>query len=224
MSKDLININEIFQTIQGEGTFTGTPSVFIRLQGCDVGCAFCDTKHTWQVDSANIKNIDYILNKTLDSEKYSWIQDFDLYQLITNKFKAKHIVFTGGEPCLYDLTRVTNYFEQGEYKTQIETSGTEVIKCNINTWVTMSPKIDMTGGKKLVSESVNRANEIKMAIGKQKDIEKLKKFIKDYKVKDKKIYLQPLSQSKKATQLCIDSCIQYNWNISIQTHKYIGLR
>ncbi|STL83083.1 7-carboxy-7-deazaguanine synthase; queosine biosynthesis [Escherichia coli] len=37
-------INEMFQTLQGEGYFTGVPAIFIRLQGCPVGCAWCDTK------------------------------------------------------------------------------------------------------------------------------------------------------------------------------------
>lgn len=36
-------INEIFQTIQGEGVFTGLPAIFVRLQGCPVGCPWCDT-------------------------------------------------------------------------------------------------------------------------------------------------------------------------------------
>lgn len=35
-------INEMFQTLQGEGYFTGVPAIFIRLQGCPVGCAWCD--------------------------------------------------------------------------------------------------------------------------------------------------------------------------------------
>ena len=44
-----IRVNEVFETIQGEATFTGSPSVFLRLQGCPVGCGWCDTKHTWHV-------------------------------------------------------------------------------------------------------------------------------------------------------------------------------
>lgn len=40
-------INEMFQTLQGEGVYTGVPAIFIRLQGCPVGCSWCDTKHTW---------------------------------------------------------------------------------------------------------------------------------------------------------------------------------
>lgn len=41
-------INEMFQTLQGEGFYTGVPAIFIRLQGCPVGCSWCDTKHTWE--------------------------------------------------------------------------------------------------------------------------------------------------------------------------------
>ena len=44
-----LNINEMFETIQGEGAHTGIPSIFVRLQGCPVGCPWCDTKHTWVI-------------------------------------------------------------------------------------------------------------------------------------------------------------------------------
>jgi len=224
MSIDLIKINEIFETIQGEGTRTGTPSIFLRLQGCDVGCNFCDTKYTWFLNSSKIKNINTILNKVEDNDYYARIQNLDLQQLIINKFKSKNIVFTGGEPCLYNLYDLTKSFEDINYQTQIETSGTEIIKCHNNTWVTVSPKINMKGGKLLEEQAINRANEIKFPIGKQKDIAKLKQFIKDYNIYNKVIFLQPLSQSKKATELCIQECYINNWRLSIQTHKYIGLR
>ena len=40
-------IAETFFSIQGEGATAGAPAVFIRLQGCSVGCAWCDTKYSW---------------------------------------------------------------------------------------------------------------------------------------------------------------------------------
>ena len=46
----MIRVNEIFFTIQGEAAFTGTPAIFVRLQGCAVGCGWCDTKHTWSTN------------------------------------------------------------------------------------------------------------------------------------------------------------------------------
>ncbi len=42
-------VNELFETLQGEGSFTGVPAIFVRLQGCPVGCPWCDTRHTWDL-------------------------------------------------------------------------------------------------------------------------------------------------------------------------------
>ena len=41
---------EVFPTLQGEGEYTGSPAYFIRLAGCDVGCAWCDVKESWPAD------------------------------------------------------------------------------------------------------------------------------------------------------------------------------
>ncbi|GAM63268.1 queuosine biosynthesis queE radical SAM [Vibrio ishigakensis] len=60
----MLKLNEIFETIQGEGFFTGVPSIFIRLQGCPVGCAWCDTKQTWDVLEDKETDFGTIIAKT----------------------------------------------------------------------------------------------------------------------------------------------------------------
>ncbi len=61
-------INEMFQTLQGEGYYTGVPAIFIRLQGCPVGCSWCDTKHTWEKQADRETALGDILVKTVESD------------------------------------------------------------------------------------------------------------------------------------------------------------
>src|SRR5205809_4867824 len=48
-----MRLNDLYPTIQGEGAMTGVPMVLVRLQGCGVGCPWCDTKETWVAAAQN---------------------------------------------------------------------------------------------------------------------------------------------------------------------------
>ena len=217
-------INEIFYTLQGEACFVGQPSVFIRLQGCNVGCAFCDTKHTWELDTANQLKTIQITEKTGDRLGWANFTQDEILAEIAKYPACRHIVFTGGEPAMHDLRELIAILEDQGYTTQIETSGTEILKVSNKTWVTLSPKIDMPGNKTVLAENVARANEIKMPVGKAQDIEKLKQFLQQYAVSDKLIWLQPLSCKENPTKLCIEAALTNNWRLSAQVHKYINIR
>lgn len=219
-------INEIFATIQGEATFTGTASIFIRMQGCDVGCPWCDTKHTWDKNLNNKISLIELNNKTNDKNTWASANLDDITQYICAHFNhIKHVVITGGEPGLYDLSPLCNLLEINNKQVQIETSGTTELAITANTWVTLSPKINMPGNKPLLYSSVKRANEIKMPIGKMQDIENLYHFLDYYRIaKSIPIWLQPLSQNITATTICIEQALQNNWHLSLQTHKFINIR
>ncbi|NIA46090.1 MULTISPECIES: 7-carboxy-7-deazaguanine synthase QueE [Providencia] len=219
-------INEISQTIQGEGVFTGVPAVFIRLQGCPVGCSWCDTKQTWDKEATKETTLGDIALKTQDSDWWAMSDADGLVQLMQKSgFTAKHIVITGGEPCIYDLTSLTEALEKQGYQCQIETSGTYPVQCTEETWVTVSPKVGMKGGLKVLSQAVDRANEIKHPVAREKDIEALERILALRTVDAPPIVaLQPISQKATATKLCIDTCIQRNWRLSIQTHKYLDIQ
>lgn len=220
----LYPINEIFYSLQGEATFAGLPSVFIRLQGCQVGCAFCDTKHTWNIEIHDIVEIDEIINKVNDSAKFANFSHDQLLHEITKYPNCRHVVFTGGEPARYDLAPIMNTLESMGYTTQIETSATEELNITDKTWVTVSPKINMPGQKTLKANVITRANEIKMPVGRASDIQKLKDFIQEYTVVNTPIWLQPISCNKTATQLCVETALQNNWRVSLQIHKFLGTR
>ncbi|MDC9596769.1 7-carboxy-7-deazaguanine synthase QueE [Xenorhabdus anantnagensis] len=218
-------INEIFQTLQGEGVFTGVPSVFIRLQGCPVGCSWCDTKHTWEKEADKQQPMENILLKSQDSDLWGVATARQLLNIFTRQgYSAKHIVITGGEPCLYDLRPLTETLESEGYQCQIETSGTHTIQCTDKTWVTISPKVKMRGGYQVLPEAMKRADEIKHPVGRQRDIEALDELLTMLDGNSiPVIALQPISQKEDATRLCIETCIARNWRFSMQTHKYLNI-
>lgn len=217
-------VNEMFETIQGEGYFTGVPSVFIRLHGCPVGCSWCDTKHTWDINPDKQIPFRDLLAKTTDDECWSLQSSKQLFAHIQENYSAKHIVITGGEPCLYDLTELTGLLTDNGYSCQIETSGTFEILTNPLTWVTVSPKIAMKGGYEVLKSAIDRADEIKHPVAMHKHIEELDELLAKADTLDNKtICLQPISQKANATQLAIKYCIERNWRLSVQLHKYIGI-
>ncbi|WP_286232526.1 7-carboxy-7-deazaguanine synthase QueE [Thalassotalea sediminis] len=217
-------INELFETIQGEGSFTGQPSIFLRIQGCPVGCAWCDTKHTWDIEVVDQVTPNEMVNKQEESKAWANLSEQDILEIFSQQgFNARHVVITGGEPCMVDLTPLCKLLESKGYSTQIETSGTFEIKTTESCWVTVSPKINMKGGYPVLKSALDRANEIKHPVATDAHVMDLKALLSQHNIVDKPIYLQPISQKQRATELAINTCIENNWRLSIQVHKYIGI-
>lgn len=77
-----ILVNEIFESIDGEGYHAGFPTVFFRVTGCNLRCDWCDSKYTFQAE----KNSRWMsVNEALNE---------------VEKYNIKHITITGGEPLL----------------------------------------------------------------------------------------------------------------------------
>ena len=217
-------INELFETIQGEGAFTGQPSIFIRLQGCPVACSWCDTKHTWDINLEDEVNASAMLTKKAESQTWSALSVEDVLAVITdNGYQAKHIVITGGEPAMVDLLPLCQALEEQGFSCQLETSGTFELKVSEQCWVTVSPKVNMKGGYKILNSAMLRANEIKHPVATEQHIDDLKALLTEHNIVDTQVYLQPISQKERATALAIKSCIENNWRLSVQVHKYLGI-
>lgn len=189
-------INEIYPAIQGEGFYTGTPMWIIRLQGCDVGCPWCDSKSTWARGTVDTP-IDSILLR------------------LSSKPKIKWVMITGGEPCLQDLKQLTLTLWDHGYQTLLETSGVYQIDGSF-THITLSPK-----HKPPLLSSVQISDEIKMVVENQSDIDRLRTYIA-YGKQFVNISLQPKDSLASATDLCYSACIEEGWNLSLQTHKLVG--
>lgn len=99
----LLSLHSIFHTIQGEGPFCGTPSVFVRLAGCNLQCPACDTDYTQGRRAASIREI-------LDK-----VREYQSRGLV---------VITGGEPFRQDISQLLNVLTDAGFYVQIETNGT----------------------------------------------------------------------------------------------------
>ena len=102
-----LKVNEVFESLQGEGSYTGAPSIFVRLQGCPVGCSWCDTKHTWQINLEDESSSEDVMAQNFESSQWFTVTPTSLFDLFSQQgYVAKHIVITGGEPCMFDLFEV----------------------------------------------------------------------------------------------------------------------
>ena len=102
----IVRISEIFQSIQGEGQFAGTPSAFVRTTGCNLRCWFCDTPYTSIRPEGFQRPWQDILKTVLE-------------------FDCLHVVLTGGEPLLQpDIIHLSNALRRHQRIVTIETAGT----------------------------------------------------------------------------------------------------
>jgi len=99
-------IAEVFHSIQGEGATAGVPAVFVRLQGCSVGCGWCDTKYSWDPEAGRAATLEEVLSEVA-------------------AFPCRRVVVTGGEPLESPLfgPLVAALVERC-YAVEVETSGT----------------------------------------------------------------------------------------------------
>lgn len=223
-------LNDIYPTVQGEGCQTGVAMVLVRLHGCGVGCPWCDTKETWALDGRHrVASIEDALGQ---NERWTIVSP----ERIVAHVKALHpgprwILLTGGEPAEQELDDLVEGFHLCGYKVAIETSGTARGHVTAGAdWVCVSPKIGMPGGKTIDLDAVRVAHEIKHVVGKPSDIDELlalltamhARFGTDWRLPE--ICLQPVSCSPKATELCTLEAIRRGWRLSVQTHKFAGIR
>ena len=121
----LIALSELYESIQGEGLLVGTPSIFLRLQGCNLRCPWCD-----QPESLSFKDRKVSFDKVLQEIK---------------KLTPKHVVITGGEPFAHkELPLIVKTLLDEGYSVQIETNGTlwipEIESYAPRIHITCSPK------------------------------------------------------------------------------------
>lgn len=120
------------------GFYAGTPAVVIRLQGCPVGCSWCDQPAG--IPEPTIGGTAQLSEEDLEhgGPGFRWISGIRLLALIDG-YQSRHVLISGGEPALYDLAWFTESLRQRGYTVQVETSGVLPLSVHRDVWVTLSP-------------------------------------------------------------------------------------
>ena len=214
------SVKEIFLSIQGEGYHTGRPSVFLRFAGCNLWsgreqdraasvCKFCDTDF---VGMDGLGGGQFKTAQALASEVNS-------YWPSAPSGGEKWVICTGGEPLLQLDLRLIHALHAAGFKIGVESNGTLAAPQGID-WLCVSPKADAA----LVQLS---GHELKLVYPQAENQPE------DFTDLDFTVFsLQPLedqSGDKEKSALNQQAAFQYcinnpQWRLSLQTHKYLGVR
>lgn len=197
-------VNEIFTSIQGEGYWTGIPAVFLRLQGCNLNCSWCDTPGTIAQGEGELRSIADVADELFRSGQTT-------------------VVVTGGEPMLQDAA-VTELVlkDKSDHKWHLETNGTITIP-DVFDWITISPK----PGHPVREVNMQLADELKYVVTGQVDIDIAVDAMKHKRPRLKCVCLQPVDNNPRMTALCLEAIKHWGLpelRLSVQVHKLIGER
>ena len=221
-------VKEVFKTLQGEGRHAGTPSVFVRLAGCNlwsghekdrardasenkVQCPlFCDT--------------DFVGGQRLEVDELA-SQICELARASSSS-PIRHIVFTGGEP----LLQLNRHFEllenirsrfRGWCTLALETNGTVFPHHELKfDWICISPKVP------LEELEMTRGNELKVVFPAYDPLEyaelewSFEEMLVSPEFPPARGSLVASDTLARAVQFCLENP---SWKLSLQTHKYLDI-
>lgn len=193
-------VMETFTSVQGEGVYTGVPSFFIRLAGCDVGCVWCDVKESWDKEKHPLVSLNTLVEAAVGSG-------------------VQVVIVTGGEPTLHDLAPLTEALRNVGLRIHLETSGTQKLT-GLFDWITFSPK----KFKAPLEEYFEVSNELKVVIFHKSDFA-WSSELADKMNEGSALFMQPEWDKREENLPLIFDWVLKNphWRVGLQIHKYMGV-
>jgi len=202
-----MKINELFYSIQGEGTWTGLPNIFVRTTGCNLRCSFCDT--TYAYDEGDEMSIKDIIN-----------------QIAT--YQCEYVCLTGGEPLLQSetLALIDNLLKRN-YHICLETNGSlsiEPIADKKSLLISLDikcPSSTMQEKMHLENLSLLRTHDqVKCVIKDKNDYNYAKDILQKYKP-DCPVFFQPVwgTNPKKLAEWILGDALPVT--LGLQLHKIL---
>ena len=208
-------VKEIFYTLQGEGAQAGRAAVFCRFAGCNLWsgreqdrgqavCQFCDTDFVG-VDGPDGGRFESA-EELADRIEATWQGG--------GSAAKKFVVCTGGEPLLQLDRALLDELRERGFEVAVETNGTVAAPAGID-WVCVSPK----AGAGLVQTTGDELKLVFPQTGAPPE---------DYAhLAFRHFFLQPMDGPLRQanTEQAIRYCLEHpEWRLSVQTHKFVGIR
>jgi organic radical activating enzyme len=211
---------ETFHSLQGEGLHAGRSAFFLRLAGCTVGCPWCDTKHSWPESGHPRRPLADLAAEARQAAGAG----------------AGFAVITGGEPLQHNLDPLCAALQQGTSSAErpqglplhLETSGVDPLSGSF-AWITLSPKRHRPPRPELLAA----CHELKVVVHGAEDLAfAVAMAAKADGAGDKAgggegvaLLLQPGWQSAAGQDLAVDFVRRHpRWRLSLQSHKWLGVR
>lgn len=204
----MLKVNEIFHSIQGETTYTGLPTVFVRTTGCNLRCTYCDTKYSYYEGA--FQRLEQVL-ETIAS------------------FKSKYVCITGGEPLLQkaSLELMRSLCDQ-RYHVSLETSGSRSCKdVDPRVKIILDVKTPKSGAANSFLldnlQLVGASTEFKFVIASEEDFVWSENFCRQYQLFEKFTVLYSPSFTEIEPRWLAERILHENSSarLQLQLHKYI---
>ncbi len=202
---------ETFHSLQGEGVHAGRSAFFLRLAGCDVGCSWCDTKHSWPEAAHPRRPLGELAAEARAAAAAG----------------AAFVVITGGEPLQQPLDALCAALAAAGLPLHLETSGVGPFSGRFD-WITLSPKPH----RPPAAEVLARCHELKVVVHEPADLgfaDVMARAAITTRAGSGSeapvLLLQPGWQSAEGQSLAIDHVRRHpSWRLSLQSHKWLGVR
>ncbi len=243
-----LKVNEIFETIQGEGASIGRSVTFLRLSVCNLHCLWCDTYYTWNFGKGDGVEKRWGM-PTVKMEKEIKEMEVEEVAKKLRALKPRRVVISGGEPMLQQKALAELIFSlrnldktvgiQEKWEFEIETNGTVPFEINaFRGWslgkmidqINCSPKLESSGNAKEIRRrpdvlaQYNHTGKayFKFVVCHEKDLEEIQDLITVARIDKNRVYLMPQGKTKaeqEAFQLQVQEYAQQNgYNFSPRLH------
>ena len=206
-----LRVSEVFASVQGEGVTLGTFSAFVRLQGCSVGCVWCDTKYSWALAGGQETTVDALLADV-------------------KAFGLENVVVTGGEPLEHPaFSAVVNGLKSAGHRIEVETAGTQIPPdIAVDQW-NVSVKLAHSGvaaDVRVRAEAIIAFRELgawfKFVVATEGDVEEVLAIQAQHGLPSNHILLMPLGMRREEQQarmpLVIEWCRRHGFRFSPRLH------